>query len=122
MEQVRVVSKFLYPIRSQCHYVHRFNPESPQPALHVSAQNPASLLSQIVDRELSVSYVISNRVFSSSEEAVQVIKSLSKAAVDLNLPNILSELGQAEAIGSQLPDVLDNVPTVNPVMRIKVRS
>lgn len=90
--------------------------------LEVSIQDPASLLTHILDRKISVSHVIADRVFSSSEEAAEIIKILSRAAVNLNFPHVVSELGQAEAIGSQFSDVLDNVPEVNPVLRVKVRS
>ncbi|KAF8229392.1 DNA/RNA polymerase [Tricholoma matsutake] len=96
---------------------HRFNPESSTPVLEVSIQDPASLLTHILDRKISVSHVIADRVFSSSEEAAEIIKILSRAAVNLNFPHVVSELGQAEAIGSQFSDVLDNVPEVNPVLR-----
>jgi len=57
----------------------------------------------------------------SSEEAVEIIKLLSKAAMQLNMPRIISELGQAEIIGTQVTDALDDVPEATPVMRIKVR-
>jgi DNA-directed RNA polymerase len=75
----------------------------------------------MVDRKISVSFVVSDRVFSSSEEAADVIKTLSKAAVDLNMSRVVAELGQAEAIGSHTTDLLDSVPEVNPVLRVKVR-
>jgi len=42
------------------------------------------------------------------------------AAVDLNLLGVVGELGQAEVLGSQLLDPLDNVPEVMPVTRLKV--
>jgi DNA-directed RNA polymerase len=95
----------------------RFGPESPKPVFGISTEDPASLLRGIVDRKLSIPHVIADRVFSSSEEAAEVIKLLSKAAVDLNLSHIVSELGQAEAAGT---DILDNVPDVRPVLRVKV--
>lgn len=64
--------------------------------------------------------VISNRAFTSSEEAAEVIKTLSKAAVQLNMSRIVSELGHAEVIGTHTTDALDNVPEATPVLRVKV--
>lgn len=58
----------------------------------------------------------------SSSEAVKIIRLLSKSAMQLNKPEIISELGQAEAIGAQIPDLLDSVPEVNPVMKTKVAA
>jgi DNA-directed RNA polymerase len=84
-----------------------------------AAQTPLTLLTNIVDRQISIPFVISDRIFLSSEDAAAVIKLLSKAAVDLNLSRVISELGQAEAIG-QHPDPLGDVPEVMPVMRLKV--
>lgn len=81
-----------------------------------------TLLSNIVEREIDVSSVVSDRVFTSSEEAAEVIKILSKAAVALNLSRVITELGQAEAIGAHYADALDGIPEVLPVMRAKVCS
>jgi DNA-directed RNA polymerase len=103
----------IFPYHTFC----RFGPESTKPVFGVSTEDPASLLAQIVHRKLSIPHVIADRVFSSSEEAAEIIKTLSKAAVDLNLSHVVTELGQAEAAGT---DVLDNVPEVNPVLRVKV--
>jgi DNA-directed RNA polymerase len=82
--------------------------------------NPSTILTNIIDRQLSISHVISDRVFSSSQDASDVITLLSKAAVDLNLSRVVSELGQAEAIGREFHDPLENVPEVQPVFRVKV--
>jgi DNA-directed RNA polymerase, mitochondrial len=90
--------------------------------LNVSTQDPPSLLTRIIDRKLSVSHVVADRVVSSSEEAIEIIKILSKAAVNLNLSYVVAELGQAEAMGTRFSDILDNVPEVNPVMRVKVSN
>jgi len=112
-----ILFHFSYPVTPS-----RFNPESSQPVLDVSAQDPASLLTQIVDRKLSISHVVADRVFSSSSEAADIIKVLSKAAINLNLSRVVVELGQAEAIGAQVSDILDSVPEVNPVLRAKVSN
>lgn len=100
----------------------RFNPESSKPVLNVSIQDPPSLLTRIADRKLSFSHVVADRVFSSSEEAAQIIKVLSKAAVNLNMSHVAAELGQAEAVGTRFSDILDDVPEVTPVMRAKVSN
>ena len=78
-----------------------------------------TILSNIVDRGYDIQHVVADRVFSSDEEAGEIIKGLSKAAVDLNLSRIVSELGQAEAM-SQYPDILAGVPEATPVLRPKV--
>ncbi|KAF8890704.1 hypothetical protein BD779DRAFT_1438161 [Infundibulicybe gibba] len=98
---------------------HRFNPDSSTPVNSTLPRNPTQLLTNIVDRQISLPFVISDRAFGSSEEAAEIIRTLSKAAVNLNLSRVVSELGQAEAIGSHTVDVLDGVPEVQPVMRKK---
>ncbi|KAJ8690626.1 DNA-directed RNA polymerase [Pleurotus ostreatus] len=100
----------------------RFNPDSANPVSCDRAQTPLALLSNLIDREISVPSIVSDRVFESDEEAAQVIKMLSKAAVDLNLSKVVSELGQAEAIGSTYQDPLENVPDVRPVLAFKMKD
>lgn len=98
----------------------RFNPESETPVPYLSTANPSKLLSSLIARGISPTTVITDRVVSSSDEASQIIRLLSKTAVDMNLSRIVTELGQAEAIGCQLIDPLEDVPEVNPVMKLKV--
>lgn len=98
---------------------HRFNPESKTPVENVKMPTPNEILARIVERKIHLHDVIGDRAMPSSEEAAEIIKMLSKSAMELNLPHIVSELGQAEAIGIEMPDVLDNVPEVTPVMRVK---
>ncbi|KIJ61213.1 hypothetical protein HYDPIDRAFT_177116 [Hydnomerulius pinastri MD-312] len=98
----------------------RFNPESENPVYTASAQSPTKLLSRFTARGISPTAVISDRVFTSSEEASQLIQMLSKTAVDMNMSRVVSELGQAEALGSQLPDPLEDVPEVNPVTKLVI--
>ena len=43
--------------------------------------------------------VISDRAFTSSEEATEAIRALSKAALHLGMMNVLSELELAEVLG-----------------------
>ncbi|KAI6030315.1 hypothetical protein EDC04DRAFT_2572269 [Pisolithus marmoratus] len=97
----------------------RFNSNSEKPVYLASALNPSRLLSSFIARGISPTTVITDRVISSSSEASQIIQLLSKSAVDMNLSRILTELGQAEAIGCQLPDPLENVPEVSPVTKLK---
>ncbi|KAI6147961.1 hypothetical protein BKA82DRAFT_4485937 [Pisolithus tinctorius] len=97
----------------------RFNSASEKPVHLASALNPSRLLNNLVARGISPTTVITDRVVSSSSEASQIIQILSKSAVDMNLSRIVTELGQAEALGCQLPDPLENVPEVNPVTKLK---
>lgn len=100
---------------------HRFGPYSENPVSTVDSLSVSQLLTRITDRQVSISGVVADRVFTSSEEAASVIRLLSKTAVKLNKPEIVQELGEAEAMGSQFhPDILDNVPEVNPVLKAKV--
>ncbi|TFK67999.1 DNA/RNA polymerase [Pluteus cervinus] len=98
---------------------HRFNVDSLTPVNAPNAVSPTNLLANLVEREITVSRVIADRVFTSSEEVAHIIKAISKGAVALNLSNVVTELGQAEAIGTHTTDVLDGVPEVRPVLRPK---
>ncbi len=80
------------------------------------------LLSSIISRGHQVSAVVSDRVFTDSEEAAVIIKELSHAAVDLNMSSVVAELGQAEAIGTTYSDIRDSVPEIVPVTRIKAST
>jgi DNA-directed RNA polymerase len=73
------------------------------------------LLKGIVDNQLSVVTVASDRVIKSSEESQKIIRALTGAAVQLNYPEIIHELGQAESMASSLPDPYLDVPEVRPV-------
>ncbi|GLB44584.1 putative DNA-dependent RNA polymerase catalyzes the transcription of DNA into RNA using the four ribonucleoside triphosphates as substrates [Lyophyllum shimeji] len=101
---------------------HRFRPDGKRPLPGLKTATPSHILSCITQREIPVANVVSDRTITSSEEAVEIIKLLSKTAMQLNMPRIISELGQAELIGAQVPDALDNVPEANPVLRVKKRS
>ena len=59
--------------------------------------------------------MVSDRTIKSSEEAQKIIRALTGAAVQHNYPEIIRELGQAESMGSSLPDPLLDVPEVRPV-------
>ncbi|KAG2148047.1 hypothetical protein DEU56DRAFT_869723 [Suillus clintonianus] len=100
----------------------RFNPESDTPVHLSDMPNPTTLLSNLIERDISPTAVVADRALASSEEASDIIKLLSKSAVDLNLPRVVAELGQAESLGSHVPDPLEGVPEVKPVTRLVTPS
>lgn len=67
-------------------------------------------------REISPLLVVAESVFDSHQEATEAIKTFSQAAVNLNIPEIIVELGQAQALAVS-EDALKNVPEVMPVVR-----
>ena len=69
----------------------------------------------IVDNQLSVVTVASDRVIKTSEESQKIIRALTGAAVQHNYTEIIRELGQAESMASSLPDPYLDVPEVRPV-------
>ena len=81
---------------------------------------PTALLNSIVKRGINVQDVVSDCVLESSEDAAEIVKLLSRAAVELNLPHIISELGQVKDIATRMHDILDGVPDVQPVLKEKV--
>ena len=84
-------------------------------------RDPAALLRGLVDRQIPVSQVVASRSVSSDQEAVGIIKLLSKTAVEMNLISVVDELSRTQALGnSLLPDPLQDVPEARPVMRPKV--
>ncbi|PFH50361.1 hypothetical protein AMATHDRAFT_4013 [Amanita thiersii Skay4041] len=100
----------------------RFNPESNNPIKYVKQGTPSTLLSSIVKRQFNIQNVIVDRAIDSPEEAAAIVKALSRAAVDLNLARIVSELGQAEIIATNSPDILESVPDVRPVLKAKKKA
>lgn len=69
---------------------------------------------------MSIQGVISDRVFTSSEEASEVIRLLSKAAIENNMSRVIAELGQVEAMGTGHWDPLNDLPEVIPVKKLAV--
>lgn len=52
---------------------------------------------------------------------MDIIKLLSKTAVEMNLVSVVDELSRTHALGnSLLPDPLQNIPEARPVLRPKV--
>ncbi|KAA1474146.1 DNA/RNA polymerase [Dentipellis sp. KUC8613] len=84
----------------------------------LTSHTPTTLLRNIIDRQIPITAVISDRAFTNSKDVEQVIQLLSKAAVELDLPSVLQELGQAEALGAldtlQTPELPEVVP-VHPI-------
>lgn len=85
-------------------------------------REPSALLRGIVDRQVPVSHVVASRSVSSDQEAADIIKLLSKTAVDMNLVSVVDELSSTRALAnSLLPDPLQDIPEAKPVMRPKVK-
>ncbi|KAF8127344.1 DNA/RNA polymerase [Mycena galopus ATCC 62051] len=89
--------------------MHRFPEHTPQ------NQSFTRVLSEAVRADVSIATLVADRVFTDDEEASEIITLLSKSAIDLNLPLIVAELGQAQFMGVSDPDVA--VPEANPVMK-----
>ena len=84
--------------------------------------DPHALLRGMVDRQIPVSHVVASRSVSSDQEAADIIKLLSKTAVDMDLASVVNELGRTHTLAnSLLPDPLQDIPQVNPVLRPKVQ-
>ncbi|KAF5391949.1 hypothetical protein D9757_003234 [Collybiopsis confluens] len=97
----------------------RFGPDSADHIRDCGERQPADLLTSLLGRDILVENVIADRVFSNSEEPAQIIRILSRAAADLGLSDVITQLGQTETIGAQYEDILAEVPEVMPVMRPK---
>ena len=98
----------------------RLNPAQQLLPSTIDIPTPIQLLRSMVDRQVPASLVVADRAIKTSEEATEAIKHLSKAAVDMNLSKVVNELGMAEVFGTIIPDELDEIPEVTPVMRPKV--
>lgn len=70
----------------------------------------------MINRKISLTTVIADRVFN-SEEAQEVVQLLSREAAEMGLSRIIKELGQVESIAA---DPLKDVPEVLPASRNKV--
>ncbi|KAJ7079600.1 DNA/RNA polymerase [Mycena belliarum] len=66
------------------------------------------LLGKAIENEIPIKSLISDQVFTDDEEAAAIIQELSKAAVILNIPHIVLELTEAEALGSGETDGIDD--------------
>jgi DNA-directed RNA polymerase len=89
--------------------IHRFPDHTPR------SRSFTSILSEAIRSDIPVSHLVGARVFTDDEEAGQIITRLSKAAIQLNLPDIVTELGETEALGVEHPD--EHVPNPKPVTK-----
>ena len=65
--------------------------------------------------------VVASQSVSSDQEAADIIKLLSKTAVEMNLVSVVDELSRTQALGnSYLPDPLQNIPEARLVVLPKV--
>ncbi|KIK64988.1 hypothetical protein GYMLUDRAFT_160261 [Collybiopsis luxurians FD-317 M1] len=101
---------------------HRFGPDSADYIRDCGEKRPVELLTSLLGRDIPIENVVADRAIGSSEEATQVIKILSKAAADLGLADVITQLGQTETIGAHYNDILADVPEVMPVMRAKKKD
>ncbi|KAJ7657863.1 hypothetical protein DFH06DRAFT_1197343 [Mycena polygramma] len=88
--------------------MHRFPEYTPR------TRSFAAVLSEAVRADIPVSNLVGARVFSDDDEASQIITHLSRAAIDLNLPIVVTELGETESLGIVDPEQVEDA---KPVMR-----
>lgn len=102
----------------------RFNPDSESPVQISAAEmhDPMSLLRNMLRGSVAPALVVADRAFTTSEEATEAIKALSRAAVEMGLSSVVNELGLADSLGRQVDDPLEDVPEAIPVMKTKVCS
>lgn len=100
----------------------RFNPDSAHPVSpqDIEMREPSALLRGLVDRQIPVSHVVASRYVSSDQEAADIIRLLSKTAVNMNLVSVVGELSRTQTLGnSHLHDPLQDIPEARPVMKPK---
>lgn len=97
----------------------RFGPHSDAQVGYEPKFNLKDVLFYVLDRGISLKDVVASRVLTSDEEASKIIRQVSKAAAELGMIDVVSELGEAQAMGS-IFDPLDDVPDVDPVLKVKV--
>ncbi|KAJ7088569.1 DNA/RNA polymerase [Mycena crocata] len=86
--------------------IHRF-PE-------YAAQSYASVLTSVLNNKIPIQRLVSDRVFTDDDEASEIIKELSSTAVTIDVPSVVVELGEAEALAIE---ELDPVPEAHPVKK-----
>jgi DNA-directed RNA polymerase len=95
----------------------RFNPDSSKPVQGVTTKNEQDLVRALVDARIPLNELISDRHLS-GDDALEIIKLVSRTAVALNLPGVVAELGTLRELGKSDP-ALAGVPEVNPVLKAK---
>jgi hypothetical protein len=115
------VSRLSSSLRSLADYVFSFNRDSApgRSSTRVDLPNPTQLLEKMHRRQISPLLVVAESVFDSHHEATEAIKTFSQAAVNLNIPEIIAEIGEAQAFVVS-EDALKDVPEVMPVIRSAV--
>ena len=100
----------------------RLGPESENPVTlsGAIAQDPVTPLRNIVQQEIARALEISDRAFTSREEATEAICTLPHAALHLCVTNVMSKLILVGSLGKQAEDPLENVSEVTPVTKPKV--
>ncbi|KAH8115023.1 DNA/RNA polymerase [Phellopilus nigrolimitatus] len=83
-----------------------------------SERSPSDLLRCMINRHIPVTTVVADRVLTSGD-AGEIVQHLSRAAAELGLIHVITELGQAESIAA---DPLKDVPDIVPVRRAKLGS
>ncbi|KAG6371386.1 DNA-directed RNA polymerase N-terminal-domain-containing protein [Boletus reticuloceps] len=76
------------------------------------------LLNRLSACGISIQDVISNHIFTSSDDVSEVIQLLSKAVIEMKMSPVIAELGQVEAMGTGHLDPLNDVPEVMPVKKL----
>ncbi|KAH8107638.1 DNA/RNA polymerase [Cristinia sonorae] len=98
----------------------RFNPNSGSDIPSTAClPTPEELLKAMVDRQISVSLVVSDRGIRSTDQANELVKTIYGAAMSMNLPHVAGELGLVQTFGTTLPDPLEDVPEATPVLKTK---
>ncbi|KAI5119282.1 hypothetical protein M0805_008061 [Coniferiporia weirii] len=76
-----------------------------------SESSPSEILRNIINRHISVTTVVADRVLS-SKDAADIVQHLSRAAAELGLTRVITELGQVETIAA---DPLKDVPEASSI-------
>lgn len=79
-------------------------------------RTPVDLLRCLLNRDINVINVVADRSLSPSDSA-EIIQHLCRAAAEIGLHSVISDLGQAQAIAE---DPLADVPEVMPVKITRV--
>ncbi|KLO16665.1 DNA/RNA polymerase [Schizopora paradoxa] len=96
----------------------KFNSETETPFANLSATDaaPGDLLQRLVARDISPTSVIADAVITSAKTASQIAEHISRAAAQLGMTQVITELGKVEAIAA---DPLAEVPEIIPVLARK---
>nr|GAT52737.1 mitochondrial RNA polymerase [Mycena chlorophos] len=76
-----------------------------------------TLLAEMVRQDASVLHVVSDRVLTDEQEAAQLVAELSRSAIELNLPSVVAELAEANAIAVSELEEDEQVAEARPVTK-----